>query len=644
VARLRLCSFQVPAVVLLAVTLSSPSGNPIGEGSVAAGRIEPLLRNYLEGSSPEEMIPVVLVLERQVTEEEKAWLFSQVATRDKLKAKRQRRELLIHELKRVAEADQAPILRLLKDWEADNLVRNVRPLWLSNVIGFEARRSVIEQLATFQGIQFQSIHLDIPRPALGEIAWGAARIGSPQVWNARPKGYDGTGVTVAILDSGVDYRHSDLKGRMWINSKEDKDHDNQFTATDNNGVDDDSNGYVDDVLGWNFVGPDNNPDDSTGHGTHVAGTVSGKGTGGTQTGVAPGARIMALKVSDTQDRSQELECWAGMQYALENGADIVSFSVGWLDNWTPEYGTWRRTVKNLMDGGVLFVTITHNKDATRPGIRVPFVVRTPGRVPAALTVGATDDTDAIAAFSNQGPVTWQAVSPFQDYPWPPGLRKPDVVAPGVNIKSTRRGSGYENQSGTSMAAPHVAGLAALLLDKDPSLSPYELKLIIEETSIDRGVAGPDPVFGWGRIDAPAAIRYRLSPAVYDLAVLKAGEDIWIDNDDDGKPDKPDPLLTRNHLYARIRNLGGQAVSDVDVLFFLGTGSGRCGNGPNTQIGSYRIPILGPERSRHGTALAVIHWRAPAPTGDPLCVGIKIAAHPPNLPERRLANNTGFREF
>jgi subtilase family protein len=626
---------------------------PPADAPADVTKLEPPLRDYLERIGPKDLVPVVLILDRQLTDAEKAKLVAQIDARDRLQAKRQRRAALISELKRVARTEQARLLPLLNLWQQQGEVSRVRPLWLSNVIGLEAPRAVLLRLTAERAIR--TIHLDLPRPVKGANAWGVDKIQADDVW---PTGYNGAGVTVAVLDTGVRYTHGDLANRMWINAAEDNG-DNQFTAADNDGVDDDFNGFIDDVVGWNFSGAgSNDPNDFDGHGTHVAGTIAGDGTGGTQTGVAPGARIMALRESNTIVLSTQMECWAGMQYALDNGADVVSFSSGWLDIWSPAYATWRNNVKNLMDAGVLFVTIAHN-DSSATG--TPNNVRTPGRVPVALTVGATDSADVIAGFSNQGPVTWQTVAPFFDYPWPPGLRKPDVAAPGVAVNSTIIPSGYGNMNGTSMAAPHASGLAALLLDEDPALTPYDLKLIIEETAVDLGAAGPDNVYGWGRINALAAVNYSLDPTPYDLAVtgttsVWSNSDIWVDNNDDGTPDTP-VALTNNHLYARIRNLGGQAVSDVEVKFYyadVGTigisgfdpnGDGDPADGNFNYIGSYRVPTLGPAGSNHATVVAAINWNIPVPTGDHWCVGIGIVApNPPNATEGTTSNNAGFRNF
>ena len=619
----------------------------------------PLLR-YMAKARNDEVVSIVVILKRQLTGEDKVRVFSRNKIQKRIERKREQRRLLIAELKRLARGDQRALVGFLRGLEKQQQVRNVRPLWLSNVVGVQAPKAVIRRLTAFKEVQ--SIHLDIPRPVKGAAAWGITQINADDVWSLAPTSYNGNGVTVAILDTGVDYDHGDLVNRMWINTAEDINNDGQFTAADNDGVDDDGNGYIDDVVGWNFSGTgDNDPDDVGGHGTHVAGTVAGDGSGGTNIGVAPGARIMALRESNTAVLSTEQECWDGMQYALDNGADIINFSSGWLDIWTPDYETWRNNVHNLMDAGVLFVTIAHNDSSTTG---VPNNVRTPGRVPLALTVGATDDTDTIASFSNTGPVTWQAVSPFFDYPYPPGLLKPDVSGPGVSVTSAQNGGGYVNGptwSGTSMAAPHVAGTAALLLDKDAGLSPYELKYIIEETSLDLGATGPDNTYGWGRIDALDAINQTISSTPYDLSITGTSAvwtsvDIWVDNDDDGTPDTP-AALSNNHLYARVRNVGGQVVTNVELKFYFANvssigiggfdpnGDGDPSDGDFTYIGSYRVPTIGPAGSGHDTAIGLVNWNIPTPTGTHWCVGMGIVApSPPNPVESDTSNNTAFHNF
>lgn len=633
------------------------------------GKIAPSLASYMEKAKKSERIPVILVLKRQLTTDEKERLLDKVKDKSKRESKDKKRRLLINELKKTARKEQTRIMGYLSELERKQQVMQARSLWLSNVVAVHAPKEIIEHLTSFEEIE--SFHLDIPRPVKGQV-WGVTQIQADQVWSLVPTSYTGAGVVVAILDTGVDYNHADLVNRMWINAAEDIDADGRFTAADNDGIDNDGNGYIDDVVGWNFSGAGgNDPDDLHGHGTHVAGTVAGEGTGGTDTGVAPGASIMALRESNTIALSTQQECWDGMQYALDNGADIINFSSGWLDTWNPVYDVWRNNIKNLMDAGVLFVTISHN-DSNTTG--APDNVRTPGRVPLALTVGATDNTDTIAGFSNHGPVTWQTVNPFFDYPWPPGLLKPDVTAPGVDVISTffplahlsanchdDDGDGYGPCSGTSMAAPHAAGTAALLLEEDPGLTPYDLKFLIEETSVDLGAAGPDNEYGWGRVNALAAVNYTIDTSPYDLSVtgtnaVWTSNDIWVDNDDDGSADTP-ISLANNHLYARIRNIGGQVVSDVEVKFYYAdvstigisgfdpNGDGDPADGNFTYIGSYRVPTMGPAGSNHEEAIAMVNWNIPVPPGTHWCVGIGIVAHdPPNASEGVTSNNTAFKNF
>jgi subtilisin family serine protease len=471
---------------------------------------------------------------------------------------------------------------------------------------------------------------------------------------------------VAVLDSGADLDHPDLVRRFWINPAEDLDGDGKLTRADNNGIDEDANGFVDDVVGWDFESADNDPSPNLfesgrgrGHGTHVAGIIAGDGTNGIATGVAPGAKLMNLKISS------QSSVWAAMQYALANGAEIVNISMGWTNSLAPDLRTWREVIDNLVDAGVLVVTgAGSGGQAPLTHAPAPNDITTPGRVPRAMTVGAvatpTDLAwlDPVAPFSSSGPTSWQSVDHYHDYPFPPGLAKPDLTAPGVAITSTMIGGSYQAKSGSSMAAPHVAGASALLLEQDPGLLPHELVFVLRETSWR--FLNPNNVRGWGRIDALRAINYNYDSSAYDLAIGSANdlwvtESVWVDNDGDGHADDPVAGMT-NRVYARIRNIGGQAVGNTEIRFYF-TDAGTVGSdgfaavddrNPHNEtirhIGSYFVPVIGPRGTSQDTVVGAVDWFVPTSENgtNHWSLGVDVVAPiPPNKAEANRSNNSTF---
>ncbi len=619
------------------------------------------VRSELEVLKPGEFLPAVIRLKHKA--DLQSVIAMQVAN-----SKSERREAAIRYLQNFAANEQNDIIHAMAGLESAGLVRNMQPMWLANVICLDVTVEAVEYLSQFSAIEY--ITGDAAAPLfLQDTAWGVRHINSPEVWQRAAGGITGSGVVVAVLDSGADLNHPDLLQRFWINSAEDLNGDGRFTLADENGLDDDGNGFIDDVVGWDFESEDNDPSPNffesgraRGHGTHVAGIIAGDGGNGVATGVAPGASLMILKINSQRS------VWAAMQYALTNGADILNMSIGWTQSLSPDLATWRDVVDNLTDAGVLVVTGA-GSGGQAPLVHAPAPedITTPGRVPRAFTVAAaaapSDHAwlDPVARFSSVGPISWQSVRGFNDYPFPPGLMKPDVTAPGVNITSTMIGGSYAVKSGTSMAVAHVSGVAALLLEQDPTLLPHDLAFQLRETAWR--FSDPNDVRGWGRVDALKAIDIRRDSTVYDLEIDKPNslwqtESIWIDNDGDGNPDQP-VAGVKNRVYARIRNNGGQVVGNAEMRFYFAGAGTMGGKGIDNisavlsdtnafeYIGSYSVPVIGPASSSQDTVTGAVEWLVPHSAGNMTHWSIAVdlvSPNPPNDVEMDRSNNTAISNF
>jgi Ca2+-binding RTX toxin-like protein len=291
----------------------------------------------------------------------------------------------------------------------------------------------------------QNTFADVPNS--GGDNWGLDLVNAPEVWN---RGYTGQGIVVAVIDSGVDYTHPDLDNNIWVNSDE----------IAGNGKDDDGNGYIDDIRGWDFVNRDNNPMDVDGHGTHVAGIIAAEKNDFGVTGVAFNAKIMPVRVLGSFGGS-EANIAAGIRYAVDNGADVINLSLGGSFTYPQE----AQAIQYAFEKGVVVVTSSGNDGGLQPVY--------PGRYATdfGITVGAIDRNNAMPYYSNH------AGSTPLDY----------VVAPGVDIRSTVSGNKYESHSGTSMAAPYVSGVAALVLSANPNLSPAQVENTLTSTANSTGI-------------------------------------------------------------------------------------------------------------------------------------------------------------
>lgn len=274
-------------------------------------------------------------------------------------------------------------------------------------------------------------------------------IGAEQAWDITTGSKD---VLVAVIDTGIDYTHPDLKDNLWTNQAE---------LEGQAGVDDDNNGIVDDIYGANFVDankPTGNPMDDHGHGSHCSGTIGGSGNDGKGiVGVAWNVRIMGVKFLSASGSGSLEGALKGIDYATSKGAKIMSNS--WGGGGFSE--TLKQAIERSNAAGALFVAAagneSNNNDAN-PSYPASY------DVPNILSVAAIDNRGQLASFSNYG------------------RTKVHVGAPGVNIVSSILKGAYDSWSGTSMATPHVSGLAVLLASNEPNITNIQMKERIISTS------------------------------------------------------------------------------------------------------------------------------------------------------------------
>ena len=457
---------------------------------------------------------------------------AQLSRKTQYMTKAQRRDFVIQDRKAFCQASQQNVMDFLTGFNEE--VANIEQYWAFNGVRCDATDSVIAQLEQRADVAY--VYRDERRkmvPDMAEakaaetrdIAWHVDKVNAPAVWSYNGStGYNGDGVVVAVVDSGVDYTHVDIAGSMWDGGNEFPHH------------------------GYDCVGNDNDPMDEYCHGTHVAGIIAGQGVAGTQTGIAPGAKIMAVRVLDDTGYGTDAQVISGLEFALEHGADIMNLSLG--DPEVGPVGVYRDLFVTVKDAGVVAAVAAGNVGDTQYTYAVPFNIECPGNCPppwlhpdqvnlisggtsAVVCVGATDANDSHCSFSSVGPVTWAAgsyVGDYDDYPYQngdalqPGLIRPDISAPGANVTSLnyQTGTGYVAYDGTSMATPCVAAVMALLLDANPQLSPAELDSIIELTAANAGNTIKNNITGSGRVDALAAVNALFHHGPTNLTAVLSG--------------------------------------------------------------------------------------------------------------------------
>ncbi len=434
------------------------------------------------------------------------------------------RAAVVRALRETASRSQARLLGMLEKWSKDGQVEEYKPFWVINAVRVTSTKKVMEEIARlpevkelFLNERVQLIETtpeapaesgalptgeaaDAPRAGPEAVEWNVQMVEAPAVWGL---GYDGTGVVVANLDTGVDWEHPALM-RKW------RGYDREMGAPGELAI----FSWFDAINGQAL------PYDDHGHGTHTMGTICGSDEEGiNQIGVAPAAKWIAAKVLDASGSGWADDIIAAGQWLVaptdaqgtphpEYAPDAVNNSWG----GPPVADDWFRDIVRAWRAAGIFPSFSAGNRGPGSG-----TIGCPANYPESFAVGAVDRNGNLAGFSSRGP------SPY-------GEIKPEVVAPGVGVRSSVPGGGYEGGwSGTSMACPHAVGVAALLLDVDPSLTVDELEEIITQTATPIQTpeypGRPNNGFGWGLVSAMAAVSEVLGAGTVRGRVLTAGDDL-----------------------------------------------------------------------------------------------------------------------
>ncbi|MFQ6104523.1 MAG: S8 family serine peptidase [Candidatus Glassbacteria bacterium] len=462
----------------------------------SAGYITPDLDAQLSKLSDDDFISTIVMLPDQVDIEALSEELNGLhATRA------YRHEMVIRALRQKAEDTQGDLISHLESGASSGQVREYRELWIANMIVVEAKRSFIEGLSNRSDVGDVYLDYEIeniepisqneaPERTTTSIEEGLERINAPTAW---ARGYTGAGRLVSNLDTGVDGNHPALASR-WRGTHEPSEE-----------------CWYDPVTGTNF------PFDSWGHGTHTMGITCGyESSTDDHIGVAYEAEWIAAGVIDRVDIPTTIaDAITAFQWTadpdgdpgtVDDVPDVSSNSWGispiYHDTYLPD-GPCDQMFWNVIDAceaaGVVVVFAAGNE-----GTSQPYAIRNPANRGVdpynSFCVGAIDGSnygnDPIASFSSRGPVPDECGS---------YTTKPEVCAPGVDVRSSYPGGGYYYMSGTSMACPHVAGAVAVLRQADPNATSEQIKYALMATAQDLGSSGEDNGYGWGLIDLNAAL-------------------------------------------------------------------------------------------------------------------------------------------
>lgn len=437
-----------------------------------AGTVHPDLLLQLGSLNPEEEISVIVTLTDQQN-------LQQFTDRDK----KLQRLKIARALRDRADKTQKPLREFLRKKN----VRKITPFWIFNGMAVTIRADQVSELA--KRPEVRSLRLDgtltLPQPSPSVAAgpeWNLNAINAPSLWEL---GYTGTGVVVASMDTGVDYLHPDI-GPKWRGG---------------------ANSWYDPN------GEHDAPYDRDGHGTQTMGVMVGGDAGGTSIGVAPGAVWIAAKVFNDAGIATESSIHLGFQWLLDPDGnpdtddlpDVVNISWGVDERVNECYSVYQPDILALKTAEVAVVVSAGNSG---PSLATSI---SPANYPESFAVGSVDETLQVASSSSRGPSACD------------GTLFPEIVAPGVNVRTADLTTGgiipnsYVSVSGTSFAAPHVAGAMALMLSVDPQLTVAEIETALMQSAADKGDPGTDNAYGYGLLDVRAAYN-RFTPFPWSLFV------------------------------------------------------------------------------------------------------------------------------
>ena len=484
----------------------SSTGHTIGSGP-----IEPDLLRAMEMAGPSDAIPVIVRLRDQAN------LSSEIGSS---LSRSEARSRVVGALQSTADRSQASLRAYLADEQAAGLVESYTPLWIFNGIAVRARPPVIQRLASDPAVasvgrDHWRAWVDVDglgagswRQSSQSVEWGVEHLRADEVWASL--NISGTDVVVAGLDTGVDWLHPALQAT--------------YRGFGVHGPSIHSYSWHDATGSGALY-----PMDGHGHGTHTMGTVVGQDG----IGLAPGANWIGVRVLDSQGNGYDSWIHAGFQWILAPGGDpsqapdVVNCSWG---NDNGALTTFQPDLRALRAADVLAVFSNGNAGPNSG------TVGSPAALPEAFSVGAIDSRDVVAAFSSRGPSHW-------------GDIRPDVAAPGVSVRSSLPGGTYGLSNGSSMAAPHVSGVAALLRSVSPTVSITHTVFLITSTAVPLSGTVPNNDTGWGRVDAYAAVAALLQPAFITGTVTRAADGV--------------PIVGAAVIAARHRSGGGGTATTTD---------------------------------------------------------------------------------